>query len=119
MRVSPACTLMAAVLLANPAFADEPAVVVRTAGRGDIETTSRQLVFAASRRVAVQLPAQVSAGDTLTLRYDVDGKAFREQFVVADIAIDGERCRLRVSKRSADDTPPRVTIRVESCGRVR
>ena len=37
MRVSPACTLMAAVLLANPAFADEPAIVVRTAGRGDID----------------------------------------------------------------------------------
>lgn len=119
MRIAPNCMWIVAALLSASVFADEPASAVRTAGHGDLEKVSRLLVFSASRKVPVQVPGQVSTGDTLTLQYRFDGKAVREQFTVADISIRGDLCCLHNQRRTQGDAAPGDTIYVSPCGRIR
>jgi hypothetical protein len=110
--------LMAAMLSASVS-ADEPADTVRTAGRGDLEKVSNFLLFSSSKKFPVQVPSQVSAGDSLSLQYSVDGKSIREQFTVVDISIRGDLCWLHSKKRYQGDASLVDTIYVKPCGRIR
>lgn len=107
-----------AFLTTADAKADDPALMVRTAGRGDIEKVSDFLLFSLSKKYAVRVPQQVSAGESFTVQYTADGKQVQERFTVVDIAIRGDLCWLHSKMRSQGDTSPSDTIYVQPCSRV-
>lgn len=100
-------------------LADEPADTVRTIGHGDLEKVSDFLLFSSSKKFAVQVPGQISAGDSFIVQYVADGKSIREQFTVVDIAIRGNLCWLHSKRRSQGDTSLDDKIYVQPCARVR
>lgn len=105
-------------MLSVSVSADEPVDTIRTARHGDLEKVSNFLFFSSSKKFSVQVPGQVSTGDTLSLQYSVDGKSVREQFTVIGISMRGDLCWLHNKSITQGDTLG-DTIYVKPCGRVR
>lgn len=101
------------------AAADEPAEVIRTGGRGDIEKVSDYLIFSSSKKFSVQVPGRISTGDSFPIQYTVEGKLVTERFTVTEISIRGDLCWLHSKLRTRNDNSPADTIYVQPCQRVR
>ena len=119
MKLRPSVSYWLALATSLTALADELVDTVRTAGRGDIEKVSNFLLFSSSKRYSVQVPGQVSAGDSFLVQYVVDGKAVHQRFTVVDIAMRGDLCWLHSKRRTPGDTTLGDTIYVKPCARVR
>lgn len=101
------------------AAADEPAEVIRTVGRGEIEKVSDYLIFSSSKKFAVQVPGRISTGDSFPIQYTVDGKIVTERFTATEISIRGDLCWLHSKMRTRNDNSSGDTIYVQPCQRAR
>lgn len=118
MKLKPWLCFLAA-FASTLVLADEPADTIRTGGRGDLAKVSDFLLFSTSKKFAVLIPVQISAGDSLIIQYAADGKSVREKFTVVDIAIRGDLCWLYSKKRSSGDASIDDMIYVQPCARMR
>jgi hypothetical protein len=80
-------------LLAAAAMAAEAARTVTTGGNGELTMCRSWLLFSTCHDYHhIPLPARVSVGDTLHLRFGSNQKDYN--FPVGHITVDGDRCTL-------------------------
>ncbi|MGB4912542.1 MAG: hypothetical protein WBO95_10530 [Candidatus Dechloromonas phosphoritropha] len=111
--------LLVFAIFSTNALADEPVDTIRTSGRAELEKVSDFLLFSSSKKFPIQVPSQVSAGDSFDIQYTADGKLTQVRFTVVDMAIRGDLCWLHSKKRSQGDLSLGDTIYVKPCARVR
>ena len=82
--------LLVFAIFSTNALADEPVDTIRTSGRAELEKVSDFLLFSSSKKFPIQVPSQVSAGDSFDIQYTADGKLTQVRFTVVDMAIRGD-----------------------------
>lgn len=98
--------------------AEDPANIIRTVEKADIEKISDFLLFSSSKKFPTRVPQRISASDSFSIQYSAGGKLVQEHFTVMDISIRGDLCWLHSKRRTKYDTSPSDTIYVQPCARL-
>lgn len=90
------------IVLCATANAQEVAETVRTGGSGELRREADIMVDPHSRNMPARLPATVTTGEVIAIRYQTSGNTFADSFRVTGITIKGDRCSIESKHNNAD-----------------
>ena len=81
--------------------AQEPAKAVRTDGSGELRREADIMVAPHGGNMPARLPATVSTGEVIAIRYQTAGNSFADSFRVTGITIKDDRCSIESKHNNA------------------
>lgn len=107
------------VTLATVAGAQETADRVHTSGTGELRRAADVMVSPGSRNMPTRLPATVTKGEVISIRYQSSGNTFADSFLVTGITISGDRCSIESKHNNADGNELIDMIFAQPCSRLK
>ena len=107
------------VALTATADAQQPAEAIQTSGTGELRRESDRMLNPGGQNISTRLPATVSKGDVIAIRYQTAGGTFSDSFQVTGITISGDRCSLENKHHSADGMELVDMIFTQPCSRLK
>ncbi len=99
--------------------AQEPADRIQTSGSGELRRAAEVMVSPGSPNLPTGLPATVSKGEVIAIRYRSSGNTFADSFLVTGITISGDRCSIESKHNNADGTELIDMIFTRPCSRLK
>jgi len=93
--------------------------MVRTDGTGELSREADFMVDPHSRKLPARLPATVSTGEVIAIRYETSGNTFADSFRVTGMTIKGDRCSIESRHHNADGRELVDTISARPCSRLK
>lgn len=110
---------MILVALGATANAQEAAEMVRTDGSGELRREADILVDPRGRNMAARLPATVSTGEVIAIRYQTSGNTYADSFRVTGMTIKGDRCSIESKHNNADGRELIDMIFAQPCSKLK
>jgi len=107
------------VTLVSAAGAQEPVDRIRTGGIGELRRAADVMVSPDSPNMPTRLPATVSKGGVISIRYQTSGNTFADSFLVTGITISGDRCSIESKHNNADGNELIDVIFTQPCSRLK
>jgi hypothetical protein len=111
--------LIALIALSATASAQEAAEMVRTDGSGELRRAADFMVDPHGRNMPARLPATVSKGEVIAIRYQTSGNTFADSFRVTGITIKGDRCSIESKHNNADGRELIDMIFAQPCSKLK
>lgn len=111
--------LVAFALAGTGARAQEPATTIATGGSGELRRVAELMADPQSPALPASLPATVSAGEVIAIRYRKAGATLDDSFRVTGITIAGDRCSIESKHNNADGRELVDTLLVSPCTRLK
>lgn len=109
----------ALVALSATTYAQEAAEMVRTDGSGELRREADIMVAPHSRNMPARLPATVSTGEVIAIRYQTSGNTYADSFRVTGMTIKGDRCSIESKHNNADGRELIDMIFAQPCSKLK
>jgi len=107
------------IVLSATVSAQEPAATVRTDGSGELRREADIMVAPHGGNMPARLPATVSTGEVIAIRYQTAGNTFADSFRVTGMTIKGDRCSIESKHNNADGRELIDMIFAQPCSKLK